>query len=77
LRSPKSLRAGDRPRHGDGAGASADFARAMAKAEFGRHYFSDRDQEEVRRSLAKAKARKTQDLQGRSRPERKKPKQPR
>ena len=41
------------------AGASAEFARAMAKAEFGRHYVSDTDLDEVRRSLSAAKARRT------------------
>jgi len=36
-------------------GADAAFARAMARSEFGRFYCDERDQQEVRRSLARGK----------------------
>jgi hypothetical protein len=36
-------------------GADAAFAKAMARAEFGRFYCDERDLQEVRRSLARAK----------------------
>jgi hypothetical protein len=38
-------------------GATAEFARAMARAEFGRAYVSEKDMAEVRRSLAEAERR--------------------
>jgi hypothetical protein len=38
-------------------GADAAFAKAMARAEFGRFYTDEREQREVRRSLERAKAR--------------------
>jgi hypothetical protein len=44
------------PRRSRRVGASAEFARAMARAEFGRHYVDDKDLEEVQRSLQRAKA---------------------
>jgi hypothetical protein len=37
----------------DRRGADAAFARAMARAEFGRFYTDDNDLREVRRSLAR------------------------
>jgi hypothetical protein len=37
----------------DRRGADAAFAKAMARAEFGRFYTDDRDLQEVRRSLAR------------------------
>jgi hypothetical protein len=37
----------------DRRGADAAFAKAMARAEFGRFYADDRDLQEVRRSLAR------------------------
>jgi hypothetical protein len=42
-------------------GADAAFARAMARAEFGRFYTDEREQREVRRSLEGAKARTAPD----------------
>jgi hypothetical protein len=39
----------------DRRGADAAFAKAMARAEFGRFYCDDRDLQEVRRSLARSK----------------------
>lgn len=36
-------------------GADAAFAKAMARAEFGRFYTDDREQEEIARSLARGK----------------------
>jgi hypothetical protein len=38
------------------SGADASFAKAMARAEFGRFYCDERDLQEVRRSLARGKA---------------------
>lgn len=56
MQKPKPFRSKDRPWRNLPRGASADFARDMAKAEFGRHYVSEKDLEEVRRSLTRAKA---------------------
>jgi hypothetical protein len=42
-------------------GADAAFAKAMARSEFGRFYTDDQEQREVRRSLARAKARRDAD----------------
>lgn len=42
-------------------GADAAFAKAMARSEFGRFYTDDQEQREVRRSLARAKARREAD----------------
>ena len=39
-------------------GADAAFAKAMARSEFGRFYTDEQEQREVRRSLARAKARR-------------------
>jgi hypothetical protein len=39
-------------------GADAAFAKAMARAEFGRFYTDEREQREVRRSLERARARR-------------------
>ena len=38
-----------------GRGADAAFAKAMARSEFGRFYCDERDQREVRRSMARGK----------------------
>ena len=56
MQKPKSCRPRGWPWRHPRAGASAEFARDMAKAVFGRHYVSDKDIEEVRRSLNRAKA---------------------
>jgi hypothetical protein len=45
-------------------GADAKFARAMARAEFGRFYTDEREQREVRRSLERAKARRKMETSG-------------
>ena len=45
-------------------GADAKFARAMARAEFGRFYTDEREQREVRRSLERAKARRKMETGG-------------
>ena len=42
-------------------GADAAFAKAMARSEFGRFYTDDQEQREVRRSLARARARREAD----------------
>jgi hypothetical protein len=39
-------------------GADAAFAKAMARSEFGRFYTDDQEQREIRRSLARAEARR-------------------
>jgi hypothetical protein len=39
-------------------GADAAFAKAMARSEFGRFYTDEQEQREVRRSLARGKARR-------------------
>ena len=60
LQHIKSLRSGRgrlRP-HSCRVGASAAFAKAMARAEFGRFYTDEQQQREVRRSLERAKARR-------------------
>lgn len=56
LQKPKSLRPKGWPWRNPRAGASAEFARDMAKAEFGRNYVNDQQLEEVRCSLSRAKA---------------------
>ncbi len=53
----KSKPSRGRPWRKSRAGA-AEFARAMAKAEFGRHYVNDQQLEEVQRSMTRAKARR-------------------
>jgi hypothetical protein len=45
-------------------GADVAFAKAMARAEFGRFYTDEREQQEVRRSLQRAKARRRQEPGG-------------
>ena len=60
LQHIKSLRSGRgrlRP-HSRRVGANAAFAKAMARAEFGRFYTDEQQQREVRRSLERAKARR-------------------
>lgn len=55
MQKPKSLRPRGGPWRNLRVGASAEFARDMAKAEFGRNYVNDQQLEEVRRSLSRAK----------------------
>lgn len=59
MQKPKPFRTRGWPWRNPRAGASPEFARDMAKAEFGRHYVSDKELEEVRRSLTRAKAQRT------------------
>ena len=58
----KSFRLGNRPfrLRSRRIGADAAFAKAMARSEFGRFYTDEQEQREIRRSLARAKARRIQ-----------------
>ena len=56
----KYIRLGSGPfrLHSRRIGADAAFAKAMARSEFGRFYTDEQEQREIRRSLARAKARR-------------------
>jgi len=60
LQPIKSFRLGNRPfrLRSRRIGADAAFAKAMARSEFGRFYTDEQEQREIRRSLARAKARR-------------------
>jgi hypothetical protein len=63
LQHIKPIRPGRAPlrRRSRRVGADAAFAKAMARSEFGRFYTDDQEQREVRRSLARGKARREAD----------------